>query len=235
MRIIKIAVLVVLAIGFGGLVLLTPPETWLAQSERLRVYIAEFGPWAPAVFFGLTSGLITVGFPRLPLCALGAMCFGFTLGTGLSLAGSLLGSYLMFLLVRRSGIDFGIHRNPKTRGYAERLAARGVLAVLLLRQLPVNGLYNNVLLGLSRVGHRDFWIGSTLGFLPTNLAASLAGAGVLSGDPVRATQYVIFAAVGLAASGLGFSALLRRLRRPAEIGADLSEAIQTNPTESRRP
>ena len=56
------------------------------------------------------------------------------------------------------------------------------LLKLFMRQLPISGLYNDILLGMSTVSHCDFWIGTALGFLPLGVTATLAGAGAIQAD-----------------------------------------------------
>jgi uncharacterized membrane protein YdjX (TVP38/TMEM64 family) len=55
-------------------------------------------------------------------------------------------------------------------------------------------LYNDFLLGLSPVSHRDFWLGSALGFLPLGVTATLIGAGMMQHDLQQLGQYFAFAA-----------------------------------------
>ena len=71
------------------------------------------------------------------------------------------------------------------------------MGVALIRQLPINGFYNNVLLGLTPVSHGDFLLGSVLGFLPLGVTACLLGAGLIQKDLFMGVQYI---ALGLACS-----------------------------------
>ena len=72
--------------------------------------------------------------------------------------------------------------------------ARGWRSVLFMRQLPISGLYNDILLGMSTVSHCDFWIGSALGFLPLGVTATLVGAGAIQADISHLAQYLGIAA-----------------------------------------
>jgi uncharacterized membrane protein YdjX (TVP38/TMEM64 family) len=67
--------------------------------------------------------------------------------------------------------------------------------VLIVRQLPLAGLYNDILLAWSPVSHRDFWIGSFIGFLPLGVTASLIGAGAIQADLGQMAAYLAEATV----------------------------------------
>ena len=96
---------------------------------------------------------------------------------------------------------------PHLRGFSQRMDARGVMSVVLIRQLPIHGFCNNVLLGLAPVSHGDFLFGSLVGFLPLGITASLLGAGLIQRDLLQGVRYL---GLGLACSVvLGF--VLKRL------------------------
>jgi uncharacterized membrane protein YdjX (TVP38/TMEM64 family) len=162
--------------------------------------LLSFGVAAPLVFVTATITLTILGAPRLLVFSLGGLAFGAGLGLVWSLLGTLLGAYATFLLVRTLGGDAILHRYPKLNRYCHGIPNRGLLTVLLVRQMPMNGLHNNLLLGLSSVKHRDFLLGSTLGYLPLGVAASLVGAGVITGDLTRMVQFL--------GAGLAFSLII---------------------------
>lgn len=179
--------LLILALGF--LVFLLPLKSWMSQGPVIRAELNGFGFAAPVVFVAGTALLAAIGAPRLVLCSLAGMLFGFSLGLVWSQLGTLLGAYGTFLAVRALGREAIVGRYPKLNRYSERIRNRGLLAVLLIRQLPMNGFHNNLLLGLSSVRHRDFLLGSLLGYLPLGVTAVLIGAGVVQTDPTRLVQY----------------------------------------------
>ena len=55
--------------------------------------------------------------------------------------------------------------------------------------MPLNSISISVFLGLTRVRHRHFLIGSFIGFLPAAIPATLIGAGLAQNDLVRNIQY----------------------------------------------
>lgn len=150
-------------------------------SVRLRQDFEALGIYGP-ILFGLGCALGTaLGLPRLIFCTAGGWLFGFELGFLWSHFASLAGAYGLFIVARQAGPETFMERHPKLQAIARPMGS-GWFSVLLVRQLPLAGLYNDILLAFSPVSHRDFWIGSFIGFLPLGLTASLVGAGVLEAD-----------------------------------------------------
>ena len=199
-----------LMVGLVIAVYLTPLGDWLADGQLIKATLAQFGSAAPLVYTLATALLVAAGVPRLVLCSLGGMAFGFAWGLIWSQIGSLLGSYVIFLFIRWRGIHFTLHHFPRLRGFSERLENKGLLSVLVLRQLPLNGFYNNILLGLTPASHGDFLLGSLLGFLPLGIPACLLGAGLIQGNWIKAMQYISF---GFACSVILGLLLNRQLSR----------------------
>lgn len=186
-------VIVGLAILASPLVFALPIKDWLNQGATLQEALAALGMAGPWVFTGMTALGVAFGLPRLVFCTLAGWLFGFAWGFIWSQLGSLLGAYLMFLMARRCTPDLLLTRFPKLKALSVPVG-RGWWSVLLVRQLPISGLYNDILLGWSPVRHRDFWIGSFLGFLPLGVAANLLGAGAIQADLRRMGGYLALAA-----------------------------------------
>lgn len=194
------------AITLGLAVYLTPLNAWLGQSELINAHLALFGLAAPLVFTAAAALLTTIGVPRLLLYSLGGMAFGFAWGLVWTQIGTLLGSYAIFMFVRWRGRDCILGHFPRLRSFSQSLESRGLMAVVLIRQLPLNGFYNTVFLGLTPVSHGDFLLGSLLGFLPLGVTACLLGAGLIQGDWLKGVRYI---ALGLACSVIAGIALNR--------------------------
>ena len=170
-------------------VLTIPVDHWRDLGDQLRIFLADIGLWAPWLF-ALASALGTaLGLPRLIFCTAAGWLFGFELGFAVSHFGSLLGAYGLFILARQTRPETLIRRYPRLAELA-RPVGRGWFSVLVVRQLPLAGLYNDILLAWSPVSHRDFWVGSFLGFLPLGLTASLAGAGIIEAEWSRMGFYL---------------------------------------------
>lgn len=213
-RILMKSLTLALLLGCGLLVYLTPLKAWLEQGQLIVAQLAALGYWAPLAYVLAGAVLAAAGMPRLLICSLGGLAFGFAWGLAWSHLATLLGSYATFLFVRWGGRDWSLDHFPRLRGFTGQMHQRGVLAVLLIRQLPMAGFYNNLLLGLTPVNHRDFWIGSFFGFLPMGVTASLLGAGMIQADAAQAARYMALAAVSFGALGLALKWLLFSSRSP---------------------
>lgn len=205
-----LGLLAMLALGLAMSFL--PFKDGLPSAAMIKAQLDGFGLAAPLLFVAGTALLMALGAPRLVLCSMAGMAFGAAWGLAWSLVGTLLGAYGTFLMVRALGREPVRRRFPALVRHSERIRERGFLAVLLIRQVPMNGFYNNLLLGLSPVGHRDFLLGSLVGYLPLGTAAAAIGAGVVQADLVRLIQYATVGGMAFLLFGL----LLKRLTGAAK-------------------
>lgn len=191
---IAIGSLLVAVVGCSLLIYAMPLKDVLNQSHQIKSWLAVTGYAAPAVFTLAAALLTVVGMPRLLLCSLAGAVFGFSWGFVCSHFGTLLGAYGTFIFARWSGREYVQQKFPKIIALSQSTHARGWRSVLFMRQLPISGLYNDILLGMSTVSHCDFWIGSALGFLPLGVTATLVGAGAIQADISHLAQYLGIAA-----------------------------------------
>ena len=189
-------------------VYLTPLRDMLAHADALR----KLGWIAPAAFVALTSVLVAGGFSRLIMCAASGLAFGFWPGLLLANLGALTGSYATFLFARWGGGDFLLRKWPRLRKYERMLSGGGMWMVMLAKQIPMNGLITNTVLGLSRVRHRDFLLGTAIGIFPQAVPATLAGASIVQGTLARSALYISLAIVLFALAALVLRSLARRAR-----------------------
>lgn len=192
---LALGLLLTLVIAFSYLLFTLPIKEVLNQSQQIKAWLAQTGYAAPLVFTLASALLTTVGMPRLLLCSLAGMIFGFTWGFVLSHFATVFGAYLTFVFARWSGRDYVQQKFPKIIALSESTQANGWRSVLFMRQLPISGLYNDILMGMSTVSHGDFWLGTLLGFLPLGVTATLVGAGAIQADMTHLAQYLGIAAV----------------------------------------
>lgn len=188
-----------------------PVRDWMSQGEAVRASLAAAGWAAPLLFFAGSTLLTALGLPRLLTCTLGGWVFGFAWGFALSHLASLCGAYSHFLLARFSTPASLLRRFPKLKALSVP-AGRGWWSVLLVRQLPIAGLYNDILLGWSPVRHRDFLIGSFLGFLPLGVTATLVGAGAIHADLNQLGRYLAIAAIAFLVLNFSLKWAVARIR-----------------------
>jgi uncharacterized membrane protein YdjX (TVP38/TMEM64 family) len=156
----------------------TPLRSWISNVQIWKSYIRQFGLIAHIGFTMAIALAVMIGVPRLPLCAVSGLIFGFGEGVILSWLGSSLGSYGSFLLARAGG-QTKAQAILNSRPWLQSLTAQPTwLRVAWLRQLMLPGMVINVLLGMTRVRHRIFWLGTLVGYLPLNIAFSLVGSGL---------------------------------------------------------
>lgn len=182
-------------VGAIGLILLGPLADWFSPASPLRGELAALGWAAPAAYIVGAAVLTAVGAPRLVLCSMAGMVFGPWLGLLWSQMGTLIGAYVAFALVRVIGRGPILAHFPRLAKFSRRLESRGLFSVLVIRQIPISGFYNNLLLGLSPVTHFEFFMGSFFGFLPLGGTAVLIGAGVVQAEWSRSVQFIAAGAV----------------------------------------
>jgi uncharacterized membrane protein YdjX (TVP38/TMEM64 family) len=191
---LAIGSLLIAVVGCSFLIYSMPLKDVLNQSHQIKSWLEVTGYAAPAVFTLAAALLTAIGMPRLLLCSLAGVVFGFTWGFVWSHFGTVLGAYGTFLFARWTGGEFVQQKFPRIIALSQATQARGWRSVLFMRQLPISGLYNDILLGMSTVSHCDFWIGSALGFLPLGVTATLVGAGAIQADISHLAQYLGIAA-----------------------------------------
>ena len=171
-----------LMLGFGLLVVLlglaaawrwTPLGEWL-NVETMTDYIAAFrgGPAAPFLAIGafLVGGLLVV--PVTLLVVVAALAFGPVQGFMYGLVGSVLSAVLLYAVGHALGRNT-VRRLAGSRlnRLSKRLGERGIIAITVLRMLPVAPFsVVNLVAGASHIKFRDFVIGTVLGLLPGIIA-----------------------------------------------------------------
>jgi len=201
------------ALVVAGLVLalqFTPLKRWLYEVQLLKTWIADYG-WKAHVLFVLASiGAIAVGVPRLMLCGLGGVLFGFAGGLITSQFAGVLGAYGAFLLTRRLApkrwVEMKLAGSERLRSL---LAHPSVGTIFVARQLPVPGIIPNVLLGVLGTRHSTFLVGTFLGYLPSNIPIALAGSSMGKESLQRAILQVSMSMLALAV----FSVLIFWIRK----------------------
>ena len=125
----------------GGLMLALAgsPESASESVERLRVYLAEWGPLAPAIYVAAVVVEVMVApIPGTLLYAPAGALFGGGLGGTLSLAGNVIGATLACLLASVFGERLTRRLEAGAlAAYRQRVVARGAWIVFLLRVNPL--------------------------------------------------------------------------------------------------
>jgi uncharacterized membrane protein YdjX (TVP38/TMEM64 family) len=183
--------------------------------------LRSFGALAPLVLMGGVAVLVAMGFPRLIFCILAGMALGFWSGLLWAQLGTLIGNYALFAGARAFGRDWAERRVNKRPGLQRIVRQRGMLGVLLARQVPVPGVFINLTCALLPIRQSDFLVGTILGQLPQAIPCTLIGAGVLQASFQRAITVVSLAVVVSVATGFLIRQVLGGQRDPEKIAAKL--------------
>jgi len=206
-----VLMLVVLAAALAA-VHLSPARTLIRDTARVRQTIDAAGALAYPACLVASAVLIGCGFPRLVLCAVASMVLGFGWGLGLTQGGALLGYYVVFCFIRWGGGGWITDGRPRLRAIADTIQDQGVAGVVLARQIPIHGTLINLCLGLSRVKHRHFLIGTAIGLLPEAIPVALVGSGLVKSSLQDSAGMLVLAAVAFGLLWIGSAYALRHLK-----------------------
>ncbi len=170
-----------------AMILLLAAAVVIAQMSNARVWIERLAGYAEAVpaphwmaFVTLQVVVAAVGFLPASLMAIAAgAAYGMAAGTLISVAGTMAGGWVAFLLSRsmlRPWIARLVARYPASARFEDAIATEGWKFVCLMRLSPVMPFAaTSYGLGLTRIGQRDYLLG-TLASLPALVGYVAVGA-----------------------------------------------------------
>ena len=180
------------------------------DATGVRDWLTSFGAFSPIVYFFLVVAQVLLSpIPSGPVTLAGALVFGVWEGLALSMAGSVVGSVLVFLAVRRWGEPLVVRLVGEEvfRKYVGRLDDKGwwLFAILLFPFMPDDAVC--ALAGLSALSFRRFLLVMVVGRVPGSTMTALLASEWVTGSTAVWSSVGIAVAVILA---LGF-AYRRRL------------------------
>lgn len=182
------------------LLLTSLPQVRQAISDnlpRLKQFIQNCGPWAPAMFALMVAVMVAAGISRLLFHFVGGALFAFWGGLIWGLLGTMIGYSAVFLIVRQLGLgDSLLRKHPTWQKLAAKLRHNTVPAVIVFRQIPLPGIVTNTVLALSPIRRREFFLGTAVGLIPEAVPATLIGAGFRR-EQIGMTAVYLFGAVAL--------------------------------------
>lgn len=205
--------IVLLVIGAGLLLTIlycSPLRQYLRRWQEVSDQIRGYGALAPLVVMAGVAVLVAMGFPRLLFCVIAGMALGFWSGLLWAQLGTLIGNYALFIIVRavaRHRAQRFLARRARIQGLLQN---RGMLGVLLARQLPLPGLVINLACALLPIRHLDFIIGTILGQLPQAIPCTLIGAGALQPSFQKSVGLIGLAVIASVLAWAGLRHFLRR-------------------------
>jgi phosphatidylserine/phosphatidylglycerophosphate/cardiolipin synthase-like enzyme/uncharacterized membrane protein YdjX (TVP38/TMEM64 family) len=210
-------------IGFGAAAIVlallavawrwTPLGDWVNLASLVAfAHELEALPFTPVAVVGsyVIAGLMMV--PVMLLIAVTGIVFGPVLGSAYAFAGTLLSAAVTYEIGRRLGRDT-VRRllGPRINGLSRRIARRGILAMVIVRTLPIAPFtVVNVVAGASHIRFRDYLIGTALGMLP-GIAITVTFVHHLAETVRNPSMGTISVLVLVVALLIGFAMLLQRL------------------------
>jgi uncharacterized membrane protein YdjX (TVP38/TMEM64 family) len=167
--------------------LLHPDLDATEKIGRLRQFFAEFGMFAPLVYFlFVVAEVIVAPIPGLMLYAPGGVIFGGFVGGALSLAGNVVGAGIACLIVRSFGDAwltryFSAEKVAATQGRLERY---GGWPIFFLRLNPITS--SDVVsyaAGLTRIPVTTVMLATGLGIAPLCFAQAYFAESILQAFP----------------------------------------------------
>ena len=182
---------------------------------QLHQWLAQWGVWAWLAFAAVGTGLVSIGFPRILVAAVGGAMFGVVLGTLWSTAAAALAILAPFLYSRHLGRELVARRmGRRLQRFDDLLGQHGFMVALLIRLCPVgNNFLTNYLAGVTAIPLGTFLTASFLGYLPQSFIFALLGSGFADHPHLR-----VWGGIGLmVAFSLFFLWYFRRSKEGAKI------------------
>lgn len=160
--------------------------------DAIQTFLLQFGVWTPLAFFILQLlQIIIAPIPGGTVGLVGGALFGTFWGFVISIAGTLVGSAIVFLLAKRFGRPFVLKfvSSPLIAKYEniEESKLNVVLfAIFLFPLFPDDILC--FIAGLSTMKFKTFMIIAIIGRSPSVFINNMVGAGIMKDNP---TQFVV--------------------------------------------
>ena len=197
----------------------SPLSSWVTL-ERAQAWADWFTDrwWAPLVVVAAYTPAAILMFPRWIITIAAVMAFGAWRGFAFGTAGMLIAAVVTFLPGRIVGRE-RVQRftGPRLRRIAQFLHRRGLLAVMMVRVVPVAPFpVVNLAMGALRVPLRHFITGTAVGIMPGMLAATVLSDQLAAAleEPSSINAWYVAGAV-LVIAGLGYFAQRVMRRVPA--------------------
>ena len=181
-----LALLVLVVLAFAGLYVAARRYVpFVFRAAELRLWIAQFGLFAPLVFVLIQATQVVVApIPGQVVALVAGYLFGPLAGTVYSLTGVLIGSAVAFSLSKRYGRSFVediLHEDVVARfdDFVDTVGVPGLFAFVIIPGLPDDAIC--FLSGLTKWRLRTFLAVISVGRLPAYVLTVYAGGELASG------------------------------------------------------
>nr|WP_231957834.1 VTT domain-containing protein [Paraburkholderia tropica] len=221
-----LGVLALLVVGLAGLWHWTSLGDYLSLHALAKVARQiEALPIAPLwIVLGYAAAAVSAAPVTLLIATMGVV-FGAAWGGLYAFVGTTLAAAVSFWIGERLGRD-AVRKlaGPRVNRLSQRVAKRGIVAVVVLRLLPVAPFsIVNLVAGASHIRMRDYMIGTMLGMAP-GLFLTVAFAHQLVASLRHPTAGSFSVLIGIGAALIGLSLLLQRMLH----GSSASDAPNTH-------
>ena len=216
-RLLAFLVVVALFVGIGVAAYLGGIGDYIDDPRKVEALVERAGAWAPVAYVVLFSVLQPFGFPAFVLIGTAVITWPPAAAFLLAWLGAIGAGIFAFTAARMIGRDWVEERMPaRLRAYDERLAARPLRTVIVVRLVFFLLPLAHWFLGLSRVRLAPFVIGSAIGLVPGLAVMVFAGESIvawLAEQPV----WMWWVAGGIAVATLLVLRVRARSRTVAEV------------------
>ena len=195
-----------------------PMVRLVEEPEQFRAWVDSYGAFGRILFVGMVALQVLVAFiPGEPVELAAGYAFGFLEGSLLTLLGFLLGSWMVFALVRRFGVklvEVFFHRDKiREFGFLKNPKKTKVIAFLLMVIPGTPKDFLSYFAGLTRLKTSEWLLIVAVGRLPSLLTSTITGAAAGSQNYVLS---VVMLAVTAVISGAGIIYYHRICRKERE-------------------
>ncbi len=153
---------------------------FVSDEDRLQAFVDSAGIFGPILYALLFTLLVPVGVPGLVFVVPAAAIFSTPVAIAVSLVGGYLSSGIGVMLARTTAREKLAAKLPaKFRAWDERIAEKGLIAVIALRVITYLAAPADWLLGLSSIPTRTIVVGTVVGLIPPTVGYIVIGGGIL--------------------------------------------------------
>ncbi len=176
----SILLFLIVMTAIGG-VIGVPMVRLAREPEEFRLWVDSFGVWGRLVFFGIVIFQVLVAFvPGEPIELAAGYIFGIIEGSILTMAGFLVGSWIIFLLVRRFGVKlvevFFSSKRIKELAFLKNPKKTKVLAFILMTIPGTPKDFLSYFAGLTQMTLAQWLVIVAVSRLPSLLSSTVSGA-----------------------------------------------------------
>lgn len=201
-----VAILIFIVFCAAVTFLIGMPMIRMAENpEGFRSWVDSFGVWGRLIFVGMVVLQVLVAFiPGEPIEIAAGYAFGFWEGTVLTMLGFLIGSWLVFALVRRFGVklvevffpnsklqELSVLKNPKKT----RIVA---FILMLIPGTPKD--FISYFAGLTHLKTLEWLLIVSVARIPSLITSTITGA---AAGEQNYTLSIVMLVIALVISGLG--------------------------------